>query len=248
MELPTHSRLRAWADHLLGLIYPEVCQLCTEQRAARVRAYVCDACRDAVRMIEPPYCRTCGRPYEGAITNEFQCDACREAEHRFCWARSAAAAEGPVLDAIHKYKYNRQLWLEPFLGELLVNAAAKTLQTSTWTGLVPVPLWPTKEREREFNQAERLARILGEAAGVPVDTKLLRRVVPTPSQTRLSRRERAENMRGAFALCSNANAPSGDYVLIDDVFTTGATTDACAKVLLKAGAANVAVWTVARGL
>ena len=81
---------------------------------------------------------------------------------------------------------------------------------------------------------------------VPVRTDLLKRVLPTPSQTRLSRTERADNMRRAFALRRPEKLNGGSYVLIDDVFTTGATTSACAKLLLKAGASRVAVWTVAR--
>lgn len=248
MNLSFLKNTPGWADHLLALIYPEVCQLCGNERAPRSQAYVGKACRAQVKMIEPPFCRQCGRPVPGAITNEFTCTQCAEADHQFCWARSAAVAEGPVLDAIHKFKYNGQRWLEPFLGDLLVRAAAASLQEDAWTALLPVPLWPAKEREREFNQATRIAFYLSEATGIPVDTRLLKRVLPTPSQTRLTRQARQENMRGAFALRGKRSLGGCSYVLIDDVFTTGATTSACAKVLLKAGASHVAVWTVARGM
>jgi ComF family protein len=104
-----------------------------------------------------------------------------------------------------------------------------------------------KRREREFNQAERLARLLGRATGIPVRTDVLRRVHPTPSQTRLSRTERAANVRTAFAAVRGCEVEGGRVVLVDDVLTTGATASACAEVLLASGAREVTVWTVARG-
>ncbi len=111
-----------------------------------------------------------------------------------------------------------------------------------------MPLHPTKKREREFNQAERLARRLSAATGIPVHTGLLRRVLPTRTQTLLTREQRAANMRHAFAPRGQPRLRGRRIVLLDDVFTTGATTSACARVLRRAGAAEVCVWTVARGV
>jgi ComF family protein len=113
---------------------------------------------------------------------------------------------------------------------------------------VPVPLHPVKQREREFNQAGRLATHLSKAAEIPLNNNLLHRVMPTATQTLLTREQRAANMRGAFASDGDAGLDGERIVLVDDVFTTGATTDACAKVLKTAGAGEVCVWTVARGL
>jgi len=113
---------------------------------------------------------------------------------------------------------------------------------------VPVPLHPAKRREREFNQAERLAVRLGAATKIPVRARLLKRVVPTRTQTLLTRQERAANVRNAFALRAGRQLDGERIVLLDDVFTTGATTSACAKVLRAAGAGEVCVWTVARGI
>ena len=107
---------------------------------------------------------------------------------------------------------------------------------------------PAKQREREFNQAERLARHLSRAAKVPLNRRLLRRTAPTRTQTLLSRAERLENVRRAFCMSSGQQLNGERIVLIDDVFTTGATTGACARVLLAAGAGEVRVWTVARGV
>jgi ComF family protein len=122
------------------------------------------------------------------------------------------------------------------------------LRAENWDLIVPVPLHSTKQREREFNQAARIARHLGHALNLPLAEKALGRTRPTRTQTLLTRQQRAENMRNAFAAGKTDGLRDKRIVLVDDVLTTGATTNACAKVLRAAGAAEVCVWTVARGL
>jgi ComF family protein len=169
-------------------------------------------------------------------------------ELHFSSARSAVAAKTIVLEIIRRFKYRRELWFEPFLADLLLREAAPGLRGQKWDFIVPVPLFSVREREREFNQAERLARHLSAATDIPLNKKLLRRVSPTATQTLLTREQRAANMRGAFAVRGGMKLNGEKIVLIDDVFTTGATTSECAKALRKAGAGDVCVWTVARGL
>lgn len=169
-------------------------------------------------------------------------------ELHFSSARSAVVARTAVLDVIHRYKYQRQFWFEPFLADLLAREAVPVLRQAAWDFIVPVPLHPSKLREREFNQAERLANHLSRRAGIPLNGRLLHRIQPTATQTRLAKHERAANMRNAFAVPPGVVLTGTRIVLVDDVFTTGATTSACAKVLRRAGAAEVCVWTVARGL
>jgi ComF family protein len=158
------------------------------------------------------------------------------------------AARDPVLEAIHRYKYQRAYWFEPFLAELLIEAAGPALGAQPADVIVPVPLHPTKLREREFNQAERLADRLGAATQLPVNKRLLRRVVATRTQALLKRPERLANVRNAFAMRDGQRLNGERIVVVDDVFTTGATTSACAKVLRSAGAGEVCVWTLARGI
>jgi competence protein ComFC len=240
-----------WAEVFLGLFYPNICQICEEQRAAADAGYVCECCRrrpGAIRFIRPPFCERCGLPYEGEIAGEFECSNCREMDLHFVYARAAAAAKGLVLDVIHRYKYQRAVWFEPFLADLLSHAAVASLDRANWDVIVPVPLHPVKRRQREFNQAERLARRLGRATGIPVAARLLKRLVPTRTQTLLSRSERADNVAKAFALRPGATLKGERIILVDDVLTTGATTSACAKVLRRNGSGDVCVWTVARGV
>jgi ComF family protein len=206
-------------------------------------------CCQRVRFIKPPFCERCGLPYEGDISAPFQCGNCRDVEFCFCSARSAVLAGEFMLDVIHRYKYQQALWFEPFLTDLLIRQAGPGLVREGWDMIVPVPLHAVKRRERGFNQAERLAARLSCATRIPLNTTLLRRIQPTETQTRLSREQRAINVRGAFGPRPARKLEGRPRaVLVDDVFTTGATTSACAGVLRNMGAAEVCVWTVARGL
>jgi len=232
----------------LGFFYPELCQLCEDERATAKDGFVGAKCWTQVRFIRPPFCERCGLPYPGDLTTTFECANCRELELHFSSARSAVVAKTVVLEAIHRFKYQRALWFENFLADLLLRAAAPVLRGQGWDFIVPVPLHTLKEREREFNQAEILARHLSAATHIPMNTKLLRRVTPTLTQTRLTKQQRAVNMRGAFAIRDRVKLNGERVVLVDDVFTTGATTSACAVALRAAGAGEVCVWTVARGL
>ena len=240
--------IQNWLNVGLGFLYPETCQLCGEEHATAREGFVCRHCWTQVRFIRPPFCERCGLPYPGDLTDPFECANCREMELHFSSARSAVVARGIVREVIHRYKYQRALWFETFLADLLIRESKPVFCEQHWDFIVPVPLHSVKHREREFNQAERLAIHLSAATRIPLNTKLLRRVTPTATQTLLTREQREKNMRGAFAVPRHSGLNGERIILIDDVFTTGATTSACAKVLKSAGAGDVCVWTVARGL
>ncbi len=245
------SVLRTGLEAAIGLVFPAVCQLCGEERAGPEEGYVCGRCWSrpgGIRFVQPPFCDRCGLPFEGDITTRFECANCRDMDLAFTSARAAVVATPFVLEIIHRYKYQRALWFEPFLADLLIRQAASAIREGGWDALVPIPLFSVKRREREFNQAERLGAALAAATGVPLVTAAVRRIVHTRTQTRLSRQERADNMRGAFAPNPGRPLAGKRVVVLDDVLTTGATTSACAKALRLAGATEVSVWTLARGL
>ncbi len=232
----------------LNLLYPPVCQLCQKQRAEATEGFVCAKCWSHVRFIRAPFCERCGLPFEGELTTSFVCTNCNDLKLFFTSARSAVVAKTVVLEAVHRFKYSNALWFENFLANLLVRAAAPILVNENWDYIIPVPLHPVKLREREFNQAALLAAHLARATKIPLTTTILNRVHPTSTQTLLTRDERAANMKNAFVVRKGIRLDGQRIVLVDDVFTTGATTNACAQALQVAGAAAVCVWTVARGL
>jgi len=229
------------------LLYPRNCQCCSQPLAKHEKGVICAACLETVRWIEPPCCSRCALPFAGAVEDAFECGHCRELELHFQRGVAACLARGIVRDAILEFKYHRKLYFGPHLAEWMLTAGRERVDWSRVDAIVPVPLHPRKQREREFNQAEYLADAAGQAFRKPVWKGELRRVRDTPTQTRLSREERMANLRNAFVVRDAARWKGRCALLVDDVFTTGATLDACARVLRKAGTAEVWVLTVARG-
>ncbi len=176
---------------------------------------------------------------------------CRQDRPVFDFARSAYVAEDLVRELVHTFKYGRQIYLSPLLADLLAHSLEDrrfSLETD-WL-MVPVPLHPARKRERHFNQAEELCRMLAKTRGLRMCCAL-RRKRYTPAQARLEREERLANLVGAFALSRlrwRRRAVCGaNILLVDDVLTTGSTANECAKVLKRdGGASKVAVVTIAR--
>jgi ComF family protein len=240
----------AW-NRMLSLFYPEICQICREERASCAESYLCRNCRqghEGIKWIEAPFCESCGLPFEGDINVNFECGNCHEQEMHFRHARAAVKFTGVVKEVMHRYKYNHASWFEPFLADLLVTAAKQQIRPDEWDYIVPIPLHWTKHRGRTFNQAARLALSLGKSTGIPLNRTLLKRTQPTQTQTRLSRAERTDNVKRAFRYKSRDPIDGKRILLVDDVLTTGATANACAKLLGQNGASVVDVWTVARGI
>lgn len=243
-------RVCEWVRAGVSLVYPEVCDLCGREPAGPAEGFVGQACRSMpghLKRIDPPYCDRCGLPHAGEILGEYVCGNCSGVELGFRRARAALESTPFLLEVIHRYKYGKAVWLEGFLAAHLVEAAAEEVLAEGCDGIVPVPLHPGREREREFNQAERLAVHLARATGLPLENRLLRRRAATRSQALLDRRERSKNVAGAFEVRGDRSLDGRRLVVVDDVLTTGATTSAVGAVLRRAGAADVVVWTVARG-
>jgi len=250
--MKSFSQIRAAGNELwrrtreaaLSLFYPSHCPVCEVETPDPGR--LCGECLAKARRISEPFCQRCSEPFEGSISGEFTCANCRDRRFHFVCAAAAYRGQGVVRDLIHRFKYNRHFYLRhqltAWLGEGLADAR---VQAGRIDALVPVPLHPAKEREREFNQADVLGRLLAQRSGIPL-TRALRRIRYTTTQTRLDREERMENLRGAFKMRQDCIVTDRHLLLLDDVFTTGSTVNECARVLRQAGAASVRVLTVAR--
>ena len=243
--------LELWGKAALRLLFPARCAACVTRLPADDEGAWCRACAEILTPLHDPKCAVCGEPYVGIIPGPFECPNCADLDFHFEFAVSAWRAEGPVREAIHRFKYSRQLQLRLPLARLAhgaLSADARLAAERDWV-LVPVPLHPKRKRERGFNQSAELARGLQGMTGLPM-IEALRRIRYTTTQASLSRQARLENLTGAFAPAKRVrDALRGrNVLLIDDVFTTGSTADACAKVLRReTGAARVAVLTAARG-
>ncbi len=236
-----------WISTAVDLFYPRNCPLCGVNLKEHEAGVVCGECLSRARLIEPPFCQRCALPFDGAIPEPFVCGHCHKLKFHFTRAVAACRAEGVVRDCIHRFKYRREYYFGQHLAGWLAGATRRWLDVTNWGMIIPVPLHPRKRREREFNQSEWLAHALGHELNVPVVTSVLRRVVDTQSQTFLGAEERAANMRKAFAVRHGERVKGHRVLLVDDVFTTGATLDGCARVLTASGATEVVAVTVARG-
>jgi len=231
----------------LDLIYPRNCQFCTAPLLEQERGVICATCLALAKRIEPPFCRRCSLPFAGKLDDQIECGYCHDLKFHFSRAVAACRATGLVRDCIHRLKYKRELYYLQHLASWLIDAGKARVNWQMVEAIVPVPLHPAKQRSREFNQAELLARQLGLEFNKPVITNAVRRVKETQTQTKLDAHARRVNLRGAFVPGRGTVAGLG-IVLVDDVFTTGATLDSCARILSDQGAANIMALTVARGV
>jgi ComF family protein len=223
-------------DAILNLLFPQSCVLCNARILTYRSAAACPQCWSGLEPVPRPFCPQCGMP---APVIEGLCGACRRGDFAFDFARSLFLFTDTMRGILHQLKYSGRVSLARPLGRYLREHLIEEEFTAKLA--VPVPLHRKRERERGFNQAELLARHLG----VDVDGGLLRRRKNTPSQTGLSRSQRALNLSAAFEV---QGTPPDCVVVIDDVYTTGATLHEIAKTLKRAGTQRVEVLTVARVL
>jgi len=234
------------------LVYPGQCHRCGA--ALEAGRSLCESCADELPSLHEPFCAICGEEHEGQIGAAFECSNCRGQTFSFDFARPALPLHPELLEMIHGLKYARRIHLARELARLAARAFAEDPRLAPaleegWP-LVPVPLHHRRLIWRHFNQAGEIARSLSHHTGLPLCPALVR-TRGTGFQAHLSRAERLKNLRGAFRLSRSgarlAAAQPPGAVLVDDVFTTGATTGECARVLRAAGVQKVVVVTVMRG-
>jgi len=246
------SAARRWLGALVDLIFPPFCPVCGQPLDGGRRDPLCGRCWDGMERLPPVVCRVCGvplglrdpgpaRPSTGPT-----CGACRLEPPAFRYARAAARYGETVRRAVHAFKFGGRRALAAPLGDLLAAIDPATLPVPAPAVIVPVPLHPSRERARGFNQALLLARRLGRAWDLPVAPAVLTRPRATLPQTDLPADARRANVRDAFVVRSPRPVEGRHVILVDDVLTTGATVDACARRLDAAGATTVGVLTVAR--
>ncbi len=231
---------------ILDLLYPPRCEACGRLR----RDPICHDCAAAIERIQPPVCETCGEPFDPRAQAAPKCAQCRRRGTRpFSAARSAAYYEGPLAAAIRRFKYHGQLVLARPLAHLMLealqNGPAADLDAGTVDVVCAVPLHGSRLRERGFNQSAVLAEVVAEAIGRPLKS-LLSRTRATLPQVELPAASRAANVRGAFEARLQEVIQGQRVLLIDDLFTTGATLLESARALRRAGAAEVRIFALAR--
>ena len=233
------------ARRLLDLFYPPSCMSC--RSAVSAPHTLCSICWTQMRFIERPYCEKLGTPFAqdlgpGLLSPEAMADPP-------VWSRARAVCafdEGPARRLVYRFKYWDRMEVARPVGMWMARAGAEVLEQADL--LIPIPLHRVRLAARRFNQAMALAQSVSLTCGVPADPFVLERVKPTPPQVGLSKLQRSVNLQGAFKVPDEARPriSGARLVLVDDVLTTGSTTNAAARALLRAGAANVDVLVFAR--
>jgi ComF family protein len=235
--------LRAGFGLLADVALPQLCPSCREPVDG---AGLCPACWSKLSFIAPPYCERLGIPFPfdggpGLLSMEAIADP--PTYHR---ARAAVRYDDIARKLVHALKYGDRLDLAPTMGRWMARAGRELIADAD--ALLPVPLHWRRQWARRFNQSAVLAHIIAETSGKSLAHGALKRVKATPQQVGLDKSERAHNVQGAFRVpgAGKAEVVGRKLLLVDDVLTSGATVDACARALLRAGAAGVDVLVFAR--
>jgi ComF family protein len=250
MELSLRPSIVDRFDWMVDWLYPPRCRGCAGTFRGRDAEYFCSECWRKIRLVGHPMCNFCGRPFPDGSGDDHTCGVCLARPPHFaqawawaCYPREEAE-EHPLRHAVQKFKYGRKVSLGKPLGRLMARGCAKFLRDCDADVILPVPLHPKRLRWRGFNQAFLLARQVGRAYGIPADPFVLQRVRETSPQTELNEEERRRNVRGAFALAPRSSLAGKKVLLVDDVYTSGATVNECARTLMRSGAKQVFVVTL----
>ncbi len=241
------SLLKKLCRSTLDLIFPEegVCFYCDEYHEEVKEDHVCIECRDKLLFINESKCPVCGKPmFQGNSSN--RCSYCINKTFYFKKAISPLEFIGPLRKTIYRYKYESKPYLYKSFGEFMLHALEKE-SIGTIDIIVPVPLHRARKAERGYNQAELLAKYLSEKLCIPLDNKSLIRVKATKIQNKLARHEREQNIKDAFKIKDNWVFKEKRVLLVDDIFTTGATVNECSRIMVEGGAIEVFVITIATG-
>ncbi len=258
-------------DTLAAVLFPAPCRICATALLTASRIPICETCLASFQLIQQPMCECCGRPFPAVATAigaesarlfpaaagsgdaaarpdiaKPLCRLCREGNYAFDRARSYGLYNDALHHAILLLKYEEVTRLGDWFAARLEEIVAREGEAFRADVIVPVPLHPDRQRERGYNQAELIARPLARRLHLKQGAYLLMRTKPRPARLVLSRKEHWESVRGAYATRKGLRVDKLRVLLLDDVLTTGATLDSCARALKQAGAAAVLGLTVAR--
>ncbi len=220
---------------LIDFVFPPICVQCK-----KVGAILCVDCMANLPRISKTICTRCGRPTAKAVST---CRNCERRPFPLAHIRAPLTYKGPITTIIHKLKYKHQFALAAPLAQIILESWLP--DNKPYGIIVPIPLHSQRQKKRGFNQSALLAKHLGEHLKLPVKETALQRIRHTPPQVGLRANERLVNMQGAFQ--ANPQQVSGQsIILIDDVYTTGATMSAAANALLTAGATTVSGYCIAQ--
>ncbi len=225
------------------LIYPEVCLLCSGSLEIQ-DCYICGPCIHKIETLKPPLCPKCAMQIPPYLSKMSRCPSCQNMKTHFDRGYALFPYQNEIKKILHSVKFSKKSWhlkaLDPFLNDLTMPPIFD------YDFLVPVPLDPIRKRQREFNQSHLIARLIHQHDNSSPIRSVLKKVKRTEPQSALDRSRRLENLGNAFKLRRGSKVSGKKILLIDDIVTTGATVNECAKCLKEKGALKVDFFALAR--
>lgn len=224
---------------LIDIIYPPRCPLCEKvlpHKAGGKRIMACRECVRRLKLIDSPRCMKCGKQLDN-MEHEY-CGDCKKRSHSFERGAGAAAYSEDLRLSVHRFKYKCRREYAPFYAWLIFKQCESLIRQWDIDVIMPVPMHERKKKIRGYNQAELIAEELGKLTGIKVDSKALARTRNTQPMKELNDIERSKNLQNAFKMNNNV-LEYKHILLVDDIYTTGCTIDACADVLHRAGTQKV---------
>jgi len=232
----------------LDYFFPPHCLLCESRDIYQTGCFICSHCVESIPFIAHPYCLRCGKPFLTQNDRDHVCGTCLTHDPYLTIVRALGIYEGSLGTIVHLLKYKQKFAIEGILALLLDVYRDSDIDFRSYDCLIPVPLHRSRLRQRGFNQAVILANVLRKKHNVPLQRLALQRTVATPPQVRLQGKERMKNVHNAFRVRDAAMVDNKSILLLDDVYTTGATLNECARVLRDAGALRVDGFVIARAV
>jgi len=238
--------LRSLLRGIKGILYPKRCPACKIKLNEAGEELICQKCYSQIKMNLPPFCVSCGRHLDNKSFSKNICPGCARKRLHFDRAFCPCVYDGITKTLIHEFKYKGKDNLAKPLSRIMIDFIREYRLPMEYLDLIlPIPLHKARMREREFNQAEALGRLIAGEFKKDFPLNMLLRKRNTKTQTGLKDNERALNVSGSFAVAKGINLKGRNLLLVDDVFTTGATSSEAALTLKKAGAQAVFVLALA---
>jgi ComF family protein len=232
----------------LDFLFPPVCLLCGSEDLYQTGCLICKDCLNSISFISHPVCARCGKPFLTETTRDHVCGSCLTQEPSFNLVRALGRYEGALETIIHNFKYKQKFSMVNLFNFLLDHMHNHAITFSSYDLLIPVPLHRSRLRQRGFNQTVILGNILKKKYHLPLHTNILQRTAHTLPQVTLPVKARKVNMRNAFKVKESQSVEGKTILLLDDVYTTGATMNECARILKKSGASRVDGFVIARAV
>lgn len=230
---------------LIELLFPRRCPVC-DKPVDKMGRYICKKCQRALRYVHSPFCMKCGKSLKNDIKE--YCEDCQNVQHFFDRGKALYEYDS-IKTAIYRFKYEGRREYADFFGNELARRFGEQIKVWKADAFVPVPLHAEREKRRGYNQAALIAKVLGKELNIPVNEKIIHRVKATLPQKQVNGKERQNNLKNAFKIREN-DVKLNTVIVVDDIYTTGATMDAVAECLKKAGVGKVycVSLTVGRGM